>query len=186
MSLKIRCRRKRLLTCPRETFIAPKVIKVQVLPIFATQTYKMKHGIKAYFSFTRKERVGIIVLMGVILSLLAVRIGMHVWMKPDNDAAQQEKVAKAWENYKQIHSVKTQPEAADNKYAGGVVNINTADSATLSTLKGIGPVNASRILSFRRNYGVITDMEQIKAICTMPSATFNELKQHISLSGEGE
>ena len=47
------------------------------------------------------------------------------------------------------------------------ININTADVATLSTLKGVGPQLAERIAAFRKNNGPFAkaeDLMQVKGV----------------------
>jgi len=49
------------------------------------------------------------------------------------------------------------------------VNINTADEATLSTLKGVGPAKAKAIIEYRNTNGqfaTIEDLAKIKGIGT--------------------
>lgn len=142
----------------------------------------MKNSFKAYTSLTRTERIGIVALLGVLVLLVIVRATMSMWVKPPIDTAQQEKLTKAWETYKNAHAVQVKKTTADIQPLPDVININTADSATLIRLKGLGEVNVSRILYYRREYGRFTDVEQIHAICHMPAATFRELKKHISVS----
>ncbi len=44
------------------------------------------------------------------------------------------------------------------------VNINSADVATLTTLKGVGPQLAERIVEFRENNGPFKKVEDITAV----------------------
>ncbi len=141
----------------------------------------MKNTIKAYTSFTRTERIGIAALLGVLVMLIVVRATMSMWVKPDIESAQQEKLTKAWETYKNDHKVEDKKATEATPPLPDIININTADSATLIRLKGLGEVNVSRILNYRREYGSFTDVEQVHAICHMSAATFRELRKHVSL-----
>ncbi len=138
----------------------------------------MKNTLRSFISFTRVERVGIMFLLGAVVVLVAIRISMSFWVRPATSVDQQ-KISKAWEEYKQNEA---KEEAAAVNTTSAVIDLNTADSATLMTIKGIGPANAGRIIAYRNTYGHFTDIEQIKAICTMPDSTFMLLKQHVTIN----
>lgn len=74
----------------------------------------MKELLKSYPSFTRRERMGLVVLLALLLLLIVVKATMQFWVKPVNDSLQQQKLAAAWNAYKK--------EAANNTpqqhYAG--------------------------------------------------------------------
>lgn len=142
----------------------------------------MKNTIKAYTSFTRNERVGILALLGFLVLLIIIKMTMHLWVKPSIDTVRQEKLSKAWQSYKEQAKPETKTEAADIQPPSSPINLNTADLATLQNLKGIGPVNAQKILDYRHKHGRLTDMEQIRVICGMHEAEFRELKTHATLT----
>ena len=51
--------------------------------------------------------------------------------------------------------------------SGSIININTADAATLATLPGIGPVIAQRVVDYRLQNGPfarVEDITQVKGI----------------------
>lgn len=60
----------------------------------------MKDLIKSYLSFTRRERMGLIALLVLLLVLIIVKASMHLWIKPAIDNAQQQKLLAAWNAYK--------------------------------------------------------------------------------------
>ncbi|TWH27043.1 competence protein ComEA, partial [Isoptericola variabilis J7] len=45
--------------------------------------------------------------------------------------------------------------------AGGLVDLNTADAATLETLPGIGPVLAERIVAWRTEHGPFASVDEL-------------------------
>ena len=63
-----------------------------------------------------------------------------------------------------------------------IVEINTADSATLTELKGIGPSFAARIINYRNQLGGFADKEQLKEIYGIDSAKYNEIIKQITLN----
>jgi competence protein ComEA len=62
-----------------------------------------------------------------------------------------------------------------------IININTADSATLVRLKGIGPATAHKILLRRTEKGPFTAIVQLKECGRIPSATFSIIAPHLSV-----
>ena len=66
--------------------------------------------------------------------------------------------------------------------AAGLINLNTASVAELTTLKGIGPVKAQAILDYREGHPFysIEDIKQVKGI---GDATFAAIKDSITVVG---
>jgi len=65
---------------------------------------------------------------------------------------------------------------ADN----GPVNINTADSAALETLPGVGPATASQIIAHRDQHGDYTDLASLEAVSGIGPATLERLDGLVS------
>jgi len=63
-----------------------------------------------------------------------------------------------------------------------IVEINTADSAKLTGLKGIGPSFAARIINYRKQLGGFINKEQLKEIYGIDSAKYNQLTKQIILN----
>lgn len=63
----------------------------------------------------------------------------------------------------------------------GKININTADLAQLDSLAGIGPTYAQRIIDYRNSNGGFKLIDEIKNIKGIGDATFNKIKDHISI-----
>lgn len=61
----------------------------------------------------------------------------------------------------------------------GKININTADSAALEALPGIGPVTAQRIIDYRLANGPFTQIEEIMDVSGIGPATFDGIKDLI-------
>lgn len=60
-----------------------------------------------------------------------------------------------------------------------VVDLNSADSATLQTIRGIGPVLASRIVKYRDRLGGFCSKEQIREVYGIDSVRYNSLEGQI-------
>lgn len=63
---------------------------------------------------------------------------------------------------------------------GGKVNLNTADSAALETLPGIGPTLAQRIIDYRQSHGPFERIEDLLQVSGIGQATFEGMKDLIT------
>ena len=63
--------------------------------------------------------------------------------------------------------------------AGDKVNINTANKETLSTLNGIGPVTAERIIEYREKVGPFKSIEEITKVKGIGEKIFLKIKDSI-------
>jgi len=64
--------------------------------------------------------------------------------------------------------------------AGGKVNINTADSAALESLPGIGPSLAQRIIDHRQAHGPFDRIEDVMEVSGIGDATFEGIQDLIT------
>ena len=62
------------------------------------------------------------------------------------------------------------------------ININEADASLLMTLNGIGASKAANILQYREEKGYFKTIEEIKNVSGIGEATFNQLKESITVS----
>jgi len=134
----------------------------------------VKDTLRSYLTFSRSQRMGIAVLGGLLVVLMVVRVTMHYWVKPPVITDDKELRAK-WEHFK----TQQNKEAEQSKLP---VNINTADSAALVSLSGIGPKTAQKILEYRRSRGNIRNYQQLEAIQHIPGNAAERLKQEIRFS----
>lgn len=65
--------------------------------------------------------------------------------------------------------------------ANGVVNINTADAATLKSLSGIGDAKAQAILIYREEHGSFSSIEEIMQVPGIKESTFSAIKDKIAV-----
>ena len=63
----------------------------------------------------------------------------------------------------------------------GKININTADSASLQTLNGIGPATAQKIIDYRESNGRFSSVEDIKNVSGIGDKTYEKLKDSITI-----
>jgi len=65
--------------------------------------------------------------------------------------------------------------------AADKVNINTADKEVLSSLTGIGPVTAERIIEYRDKNGPFKSKEEITKVKGIGEKTFEKIKDLIEI-----
>lgn len=69
-----------------------------------------------------------------------------------------------------------------NPYDTLLVDINTADTARLQQLRGIGPVFASRIVKYRNLLGGFVDIRQLLEVYGMDENRFSSIEPHLTAS----
>ncbi len=72
-------------------------------------------------------------------------------------------------------------ETASSGSAVTKVNINTASSEELQTLKGIGPSTAQKIIEYRTLYGAFGSIEDITNVSGIGEKTFENIKDQITV-----
>ncbi len=65
--------------------------------------------------------------------------------------------------------------------AGGKININTADSAALQQISGVGPVTAQKIIEYREQNGGFQKIEDLMNVSGIGEKTFAKLKSSITI-----
>ena len=65
--------------------------------------------------------------------------------------------------------------------AGGLININTANSELLQTLPGIGPARASAIISHRENHGNFSSIEGLLQVSGIGPAILSGIRDFITV-----
>ncbi len=122
-------------------------------------------------TFNSREKAGLVVLLSILTLLVAIKATMHLWVKPSYDREKEQQLLQAWEEMKE--SVRS---------GHVIVNINTADSVTLVSLKGIGPVTAHKILLYRAENGPFTNVKQLGDVASFPRDVFAELETHLTVA----
>ncbi len=62
-----------------------------------------------------------------------------------------------------------------------MVNINTADAETLTSLDGIGQAKATAIIEYRKKHGEFTSVEQLAEVSGIGDKTLEKLKDSLSV-----
>ncbi len=70
---------------------------------------------------------------------------------------------------------------AESNERTGLVNINTADSAALQLLTGVGPATAEKIIAYRNKYGKFKTIEEIKNVSGIGEKTFEKFRDKITV-----
>ena len=73
-------------------------------------------------------------------------------------------------------------ELADDAENRGLVNLNTADSAGLQTLPGIGESRAADILSYREKHGGFRAVEEIMQVPGIKESTYEKIRDQITVN----
>jgi len=63
-----------------------------------------------------------------------------------------------------------------------LVNINTADEAKLTSLKGIGPAKAKSIIQYRQEHGPFKTVDELKNVSGIGDKTLAALKPFITVA----
>lgn len=115
---------------------------------------------------------------------------MSLWVHPATDPEKEKQLIAAWETFERAHSKSEEDHVSKpnelyseaNRQAvqlPDVVNINTADSETLVSLKGIGPVTAHKIILRRNTEGPFTEIDQLWKLGRFSAPTRQLLEKQI-------
>ncbi|MBS1587459.1 MAG: helix-hairpin-helix domain-containing protein [Bacteroidetes bacterium] len=134
----------------------------------------MKKLWTAYTGFTRYERSGIAVLLSLLLLLLGVRILIQFFASTKPGEVTMGQIGSTWERRQQLHYAPPMP-------ADTIIDINTADSAALVALDGIGAKLAHRILDRRRQLGHFKSYDELWQVYHFNGATKAEIRNKTKL-----
>jgi DNA uptake protein ComE-like DNA-binding protein len=143
----------------------------------------MKSTIKNYLSISKKEWNGMVVLVILIALILGAPYVFQLFRKDSTINAKDFNNALAvLEKGKKVQGGDHPPDAAtfSKKVAPGVViELNTADSAKLTGLRGIGPSFAMRIIRYRDRLGGFYRKEQVKEVFGLDSSTYAGMQAQV-------
>ncbi|MDP4210878.1 MAG: helix-hairpin-helix domain-containing protein [Bacteroidota bacterium] len=147
---------------------------------------KLKINFKDYFSFSNGERTGLIVLILLIALTVLVKFVVHYAVPPqpkidvskfEKEIARFEKVSDSLTssvNRRYITNDSFSHKRVSNTFTPKTkvrIEINTADSAALERLPGIGKILASRIIKYRNKLGGFYSLDQLNEVYNLKSET---------------
>ncbi|MBN9484841.1 MAG: hypothetical protein BGO70_06020 [Bacteroidetes bacterium 43-93] len=164
----------------------------------------MKAG-RAFTSFTRTERLGIISLLLLIAILLAVKATMHEWVHPSYNREQEARLNAQWRQLKastikdpptynnthadtfpQKKSNYIQPVTRTEKTTAGVkikmfvFDPNSVDSIGLRKL-GLREKTTAIFLHWRAKGKVFYNKEELKKVYTLTQEDYDRLEPYIQI-----
>ena len=89
------------------------------------------------------------------------------------------------DDYKRLEPYINIPDAAyvsKKAKSGEIIELNTADSAKLTELRGVGPVSAVIILRYRNRLGGFYRKEQLREVYGIDSLRYDEIKTEVSVN----
>ncbi len=152
----------------------------------------MRARIKKYFSITKKEWNGMIVLIILIALILAAPYVYQSFGKDsiinsndfDKAVAVLDKAKKSQRNDfpEGADPQSSNPATVYKKAASGtIIELNTADSAQLTGLHGIGSSYAMRIIRYRDRLGGFYRKEQLREVFGLDSTTYAGLQAQVTV-----
>jgi competence ComEA-like helix-hairpin-helix protein len=113
---------------------------------------------------------------------------MGLWVKPNTYPEKEKQLIEKWTAYQQTQQPAPVAYAEraeyekDNNYATPLpytLNINTADTATLIRIKGVGKTTAEKIIFRRNNKGAFTHIKQLHEVGSFSEEHLKMLSAHI-------
>ncbi len=146
--------------------------------------------IKDFFSFSKRERNGIYILIGLIILAHASSYLWQYLVKPKSYSyevfnqeieafEQSQKTIVTKDTFKKALPAKKQANATPKKKL--IISLNTADTNGLKEIKGIGPVYASRIVKYRALLGGYSRKNQLLEVYGIDTALYEKIKNHVSI-----
>ena len=145
----------------------------------------MRSTFKNYLSITKKEWNGLVVLVILIAFVLAAPYLLQLFRKDttinpadfNKAVAVLKRAQKSQNNGERANTVPVLKKAAN----GVVIELNSADFAKLTELKGIGPAFARRIVNYRNRLGRFINKEQLKEVYGMDDDRYAEMQDQVSV-----
>jgi competence protein ComEA len=152
----------------------------------------MKSPIKNYLSITKREWNGIVVLIVLIALIFAAPYVYQLFRKDNiintkdfNAAVAMLDKAKKSQAGDSQGNTDEQPDSKAVFYKkaspGVVIELNSADSVSLTSLHGIGASFARRIISYRNRLGGFYNEEQLREVFGMDSIKYADLQAQIKV-----
>lgn len=148
------------------------------------------NNLKAYFTFSKGERNGIIsliVLLALVLAGNKLLSDSNSKTEPENLSELKKQVDSLFVKSDTLHEAshkllvhpsESKPEIIEERKR---ILLNSCDSAMLTQLPGIGPVLASRIIKYRNLLGGYYSINQLKEVYGLKDENFEKAKSQIIL-----
>lgn len=161
----------------------------------------MKEISKAWFSFNKPERMGLIVLLSILLLLIAIRLLLHCFVRNDVSNEEERRLVQAWETFKAENKISEKYAAGDTPHKpvvktkpGGKAAIhkntspklfpfdpNSIDSAGLRRL-GLREKTTSIFLHWRAKGKVFYKKEELRKVYTLTEEEYLRLEPYIKIN----
>jgi competence protein ComEA len=158
----------------------------------------LKKILKAFSTFSRTERIGLLTLACTLLLLITARIILSFWPQASG-ASGRDNTAIKWDSLKRNSSSKQQDSAgtrekgiikttyeskattSNHKPHGTweIVDINTTDAATIVKLTGVTTATAEAVIVHRNKIGRYSSNDQIDQISGISRQDVSVLKDHL-------
>jgi DNA uptake protein ComE-like DNA-binding protein len=142
--------------------------------------------VKKWFGYNRKERRASYILLAIIGVLVLVRITYPNSRTSVQDVTEQFSFAPASITGSGEPSFSQAParelrvqEARNQTKVKKLIELNSADSALLETLPGIGPVLSLRIIKYRNLLGGFVAVDQLQEVYGISPETYNAIKARV-------
>lgn len=144
----------------------------------------ISHHFKNYFTFSRSERNGIILILILIVLII---VATKLIPKPEENNQENFAALKREVDSLFIEDVSASEKSSSPKSTSGskaraqeqTIELNSSDSAELTKLPGIGPVFASRIIKYRNLLGGFYSVSQLKEVYGLKEENLNKAINYV-------
>ncbi len=141
----------------------------------------MRSAIKNYLSLTKKDWNGLVVLLILIVLILTAPYILQLNHKDNTINPKEFDNALAVLDRAQKSQLPDQRTLYKKAAPGTIIDLNTADTAQLTQLHGIGASFAKRIVSYRARLGGFINKEQLKEVLGIDSEKYAGLQSQVKV-----
>jgi competence protein ComEA len=141
----------------------------------------MRSALKNYPSLTKKDWNRLVVLLILIVLILAAPYILQLHYKDNTINPKELNNALAVLEHARKSQTADQPTHYKKAAPGTIIDLNTADTAQLTQLHGIGASFARRIVSYRDRLGGFINKEQLKEVFGIDSEKYAGLQSQVKV-----